>query len=94
MIYLFVCLWPNITKICLAFLLALLYPLNYAEGYEEIEDRLRILVDVRDVAEALILVYERPEAEGRYICYAYTAPQSDLVEILRKNYPNLNYPKR
>lgn len=64
------------------------------EGYEEIENKLRTLVDVRDVAEALILVYERPEAEGRYLCYAHTVRSSTLVEILRKKYLNLNYPKR
>ncbi|KVI05162.1 NAD-dependent epimerase/dehydratase [Cynara cardunculus var. scolymus] len=32
------------------------------EGYEEIENRLRMIVDVRDLVEALLLVYEKPEA--------------------------------
>ncbi|KAL7261558.1 hypothetical protein ACSBR1_000071 [Camellia fascicularis] len=64
------------------------------EGYDEFENNLRMIVDVRDVAEALLLAYEKPEAEGRYICTAYMIKSQDLVEILRKNYPNYNYPKK
>ncbi|CAL5383281.1 unnamed protein product [Camellia sinensis] len=64
------------------------------EGYDEFENKLRMIVDVRDVAEALLLAYEKPEAEGRYICTAYMIKSQDLVEILRKNYPNYNYPKK
>ncbi|KAJ0763931.1 putative cinnamoyl-CoA reductase [Helianthus annuus] len=41
------------------------------EGYEELENRSRMIVDVRDLAEALILVYEKPEANGRYICVSH-----------------------
>ncbi|KAF5955854.1 hypothetical protein HYC85_008710 [Camellia sinensis] len=63
-------------------------------GYDEFENNLRMIVDVRDVAEALLLAYEKPEAEGRYICTAYMIKSQDLVEILRKNYPNYNYPKK
>ncbi|KAK9164852.1 hypothetical protein Scep_000043 [Stephania cephalantha] len=51
-------------------------------------------VDVRDVAEALLLVYEKPEANGRYICAAYPAPLSVLVDKMKTFYPNLNYPKQ
>ncbi|CAL5331969.1 unnamed protein product [Camellia sinensis] len=64
------------------------------EGYDEFENNLRMIVDIRDVAEALLLAYEKPEAEGRYICTAYMIKSQDLVEILRKNYPNYNYPKK
>ncbi|XP_027160277.1 cinnamoyl-CoA reductase 1-like [Coffea eugenioides] len=64
------------------------------EGYEEIENKFRDMVDVRDVAEALLLVYGRPEAEGRYICSSHLTATKDMVEILRKNYPNYKYPKR
>lgn len=63
------------------------------EGYESLENKLRHLVDVRDVAEALLLVYEKPEAEGRYICTAHEIRTEDLVEKLRNIYPNYNYPK-
>nr|WET52734.1 oxidoreductase 6 [Callicarpa americana] len=63
------------------------------EGYEEMENNLRKIVDVRDVAEAIKLVYEKPEAEGRYICTAHMIKTQDLVQILREIYPNYNYPK-
>ncbi|KAL0324806.1 UNVERIFIED_CONTAM: Cinnamoyl-CoA reductase 1 [Sesamum radiatum] len=63
------------------------------EGYEEAENKVRKIVDVRDVAEALKLVYEKPEAEGRYICTAHTIKTQDMVQILREIYPNYNYPK-
>ncbi|KAJ6336485.1 hypothetical protein OIU78_012976 [Salix suchowensis] len=66
---------------------------DIAEGYESLENKLRHLVDVRDVAEALLLVYEKPEAEGRYICAAYAIRTKDLEEKLRNIYPNYSYPK-
>ncbi|KAM0042433.1 putative cinnamoyl-CoA reductase [Helianthus debilis subsp. tardiflorus] len=64
------------------------------EGYEELENRSRMIVDVRDLAEALILVYEKPEANGRYICVSYQIRAKDLVEILKKHYPDYKYPKK
>lgn len=64
------------------------------EGYEELENKKRFLVDVRDLADALLLVYERPEAEGRYLCMAHAVKSEDLVAMLKKQYPNYNYPKR
>ncbi|XP_019054808.1 PREDICTED: cinnamoyl-CoA reductase 1-like isoform X2 [Nelumbo nucifera] len=54
---------------------------------------INLLKDVRDVAEALLLAYEKPEAEGRYICLAYTIRTKDLIEKLRIMYPDYNYPK-
>ncbi|KAL2499200.1 NAD(P)-binding Rossmann-fold superfamily protein [Abeliophyllum distichum] len=64
------------------------------EGYEEMENKCRAIVDVRDVAEALKLVYDIPEAEGRYICSAPMVKTKDVVEKLRQIYPNYSYPKR
>ncbi|KAI8549237.1 hypothetical protein RHMOL_Rhmol06G0010600 [Rhododendron molle] len=64
------------------------------EGCEEQENRLLKLIDVRDVAEALLLAYEKPEADGRYICTAHMIKLQDLVEILKRIYPNYNYPKK
>lgn len=63
-------------------------------GPEAIENRVRMMVDVRDVAEALLLVYEKPEASGRYICAPHPIRIRDLVEKLKAKYPNYNYPKR
>ncbi|GKV33364.1 hypothetical protein SLEP1_g41883 [Rubroshorea leprosula] len=63
------------------------------EGYESRENKLQKIVDVRDVAEALLLAYEKPEAEGRYICVAHMLMATDLVEKPRSIYPHYNYPK-
>ena len=65
-----------------------------ADGCESLENKLRYIVDVRDVAEALLLAYENPEAEGRYICMAYTIKAKDVVDLLKSIYPNYNYPKK
>ncbi|KAH1064721.1 hypothetical protein J1N35_029708 [Gossypium stocksii] len=54
-----------------------------AKGYSSLENKIRKIVDVRGVARALLLVYEKPEAEGRYICTAHTIKARDLVDKLR-----------
>lgn len=51
------------------------------------------MVDVRDVAAALILTYENPAASGRYICSAYDIKVSEMVDIVRRFFPDINYPK-
>ena len=58
------------------------------------ENKDRPIIDVRDLAEAILLVYEKPEAQGRYICSSHTIPTQELVEKLKSMYPNYNYPKR
>ncbi|EOA27557.1 hypothetical protein CARUB_v10023695mg [Capsella rubella] len=55
---------------------------------------LKLLKDVRDVAQALLLVYEKAEAEGRYICISHTIKEQEVVEKLKNLYPNYNYPKK
>ncbi|KAK4600350.1 hypothetical protein RGQ29_010129 [Quercus rubra] len=62
-------------------------------GIESLENKARPVVDVRDVAEALLLAYEKPEAKGRYICTSYVLRMQDLVNKLKSLYPNYNYPK-
>ncbi|KAL5555377.1 hypothetical protein UlMin_037613 [Ulmus minor] len=62
------------------------------EGSELLEDKYRMIVDVRDVAEAILMAYEKPKAEGRYICSAHNIKVKDLVEKLRSLYPKYNYP--
>ncbi|KAK2988181.1 hypothetical protein RJ640_020663 [Escallonia rubra] len=64
------------------------------EGYEKMQNMYRMIVDVRDVAEALLLVYERPDTKGRYICMAHMINTEDLVNMLRSIFPNYRYPKR
>ncbi|CAH9114350.1 unnamed protein product [Cuscuta europaea] len=63
------------------------------EGSETVQNKTRMVVDVRDVAESLLLVYEKPEAEGRYICTAHTPSVLDMVEMLKEMYANYKYPK-
>ena len=70
-------------------------PLNYhVDGSESLENKFRRIVDVRDVAEALLLAYQKPEAKGRYICIAHIIKAKDLIDLLKSIYPNYNYPKR
>lgn len=65
-----------------------------AEGFESRKNQEQSLVDVRDVALALLLVYEKAEAEGRYICIGHRVKEQVVVEKLKSLYPNYNYPKR
>ena len=54
-------------------------------------DMLWHIVDVRDVADALLLVYEKPESSGRYISAPSYVSTIALLELLKKMYPNYNY---
>ncbi|CAI0628527.1 unnamed protein product [Linum tenue] len=63
------------------------------KGKDLEENKHHRVVDVRDVAEALVLVYEKPEAQGRYICTAHSIHVKEVVDILKENCPNYNYPK-
>ncbi|GJN38855.1 hypothetical protein PR202_gb27933 [Eleusine coracana subsp. coracana] len=60
---------------------------------ETVENKLRNLVDVRDVAGALLLTYEKPEASGRYLCSSHKIKASDMIHILKTLYPTYAYPK-
>ncbi|KAH7566974.1 hypothetical protein JRO89_XS07G0002400 [Xanthoceras sorbifolium] len=85
----------NASSIVLIKLLKDLHFLRFVhtEGYESIENKLRKIVDVRDLAEALLLIYEKPEVEGRYICTIHMVKLQDLVDKLKSIYPDYNYPK-
>ncbi|MCL7044963.1 hypothetical protein MKW94_017589 [Papaver nudicaule] len=61
---------------------------------EEMDNNDRRIVDVRDVAEAVLLAYEKPEAEGRYLCSSYCISTQELIDKLQSMYPNYNYPKK
>ncbi|CAD6218696.1 unnamed protein product [Miscanthus lutarioriparius] len=49
------------------------------------------IVDVRDVADALLLVYEKEKSARRYICAPNCTSAIDLVNMLKKAHPNYNY---
>uniref|UniRef100_A0A0E0GEP9 NAD-dependent epimerase/dehydratase domain-containing protein n=1 Tax=Oryza nivara TaxID=4536 RepID=A0A0E0GEP9_ORYNI len=44
-------------------------------------------VDVRDVARAHVLVYERPDARGRYLCIGTVLHRAELLRMLRDLFP-------
>jgi dihydroflavonol-4-reductase len=50
-------------------------------------------VDVRDVAVAHRLAYERPEANGRYICGHLTMPLREVFESMRRADPTIHVPR-
>ncbi|XP_047166868.1 cinnamoyl-CoA reductase 1-like isoform X4 [Vigna umbellata] len=62
------------------------------KGGDSFENKTRWIVDVRDLVDAILLVYEKPEAERRYICTAHTIKTRDLVEKLKSIYPSYKYP--
>ncbi|KAK1281974.1 Cinnamoyl-CoA reductase 2 [Acorus calamus] len=64
------------------------------EGFEVMEDQVMVYVDVRDVAEGLLLLYTKPEAKGRYICSPHVIKSSDFKDKLKAMYPHYNYPKK
>ncbi|CAA0833477.1 NAD(P)-binding Rossmann-fold superfamily protein [Striga hermonthica] len=51
-------------------------------------------VHVKDVVDAHILAYEKPEANGRYYIVERCARPFDLVQILRELCPHLKYPEK
>ncbi|KAM7518062.1 hypothetical protein LguiB_017024 [Lonicera macranthoides] len=62
------------------------------DAIDPVKDEDRPCVDVRDVADAILLAYEKPEAEGRYLCTAYEIRARILVEKLKSMFPGYNYP--
>uniref|UniRef100_A0A453SHU2 NAD-dependent epimerase/dehydratase domain-containing protein n=1 Tax=Aegilops tauschii subsp. strangulata TaxID=200361 RepID=A0A453SHU2_AEGTS len=69
--------------------------LNYLKGERDtVENKIRNIVDVRDVADALLLAYENPEASGRYICSSKPVKVSDMISVLKTLYPMYTYPKK
>ncbi|VAI33861.1 unnamed protein product [Triticum turgidum subsp. durum] len=46
------------------------------------------IVDVRDTADALLLLYEAPEAAGRHICAPHVITARDLLDLLKRMYPD------
>ncbi|XP_050378370.1 cinnamoyl-CoA reductase 1-like [Argentina anserina] len=62
------------------------------KGSASMEYRPQRLVDVRDLAQAVLLTYEKPEAEGRYLCVSHHFKTQELIEKLRSFYPKYNHP--
>ncbi|KAK9059440.1 hypothetical protein SSX86_020142 [Deinandra increscens subsp. villosa] len=62
-------------------------------GGDTMADIQRPFADVRDLTQAILMLYENPESNGRYICSAYTFKTKELVAKLKTLFPSFNYPK-
>ena len=51
-------------------------------------DKLWHIVDVRDTADALLVLYKAPEAAGRHICAPHVIIARDLRDLLKSMYPD------
>lgn len=51
-------------------------------------------VHVKDIANAHVLAFENPSANGRYCIVERVAHYSDIVKILTELYPDLQLPKK
>ncbi|XP_047046157.1 cinnamoyl-CoA reductase 1-like [Lolium rigidum] len=49
------------------------------------------IVDVRDVADAMLLLYNKAGSSERYLCSLDLVDMKHLLEILKSMYPNYNY---
>ncbi|KAL6603814.1 hypothetical protein ACP70R_044175 [Stipagrostis hirtigluma subsp. patula] len=67
---------------------------DFLTGDHEVKLKIRNFVDVRDVADALLLVYENPGASGRYICNSHQMQVTDVIELLKSSYPIYKYAKK
>ena len=71
--------------------LNVLWAMACAGGPDLIWDKLWHLVDVRDVADALLLLYEAPRAAGRHICAPHSITARELLALLKSMYPGYPY---
>ncbi|XP_042014547.1 phenylacetaldehyde reductase-like isoform X2 [Salvia splendens] len=68
--------------------------LNLINGAETYQNAVVGWVDVRDVANAHILAFEDPAANGRYCTVGRVAHYSELVKILQELDPTLHLPEK
>ncbi|XP_050379256.1 cinnamoyl-CoA reductase 1-like [Argentina anserina] len=69
-----------------------LLPSVFKGGFEKARYNYWTLVDARDLAAALLLVYKKSEAGERYICTAHAIGVEEVVEkYLKISHPNYNY---
>jgi nucleoside-diphosphate-sugar epimerase len=60
---------------------------DLSAGDHEVKSKIRNFVDVRDLADALVLVYENPEVSGRYVCNSHATKVSHVIDLLKSMYP-------
>lgn len=69
-------------------------PVSNAGDNETAGNRLETLLDVRDVADAILLVYENSGGSERYICSSTPRKLSDIINTSKSLYPAFNYPQK
>lgn len=69
-------------------------PVSNAGDNETVGNRLETLLDVRDVADAILLVYENSGGSERYICSSTPRKLSDIINTSKSLYPAFNYPQK
>ncbi|XP_052160383.1 cinnamoyl-CoA reductase 1-like isoform X3 [Oryza glaberrima] len=65
--------------------------LGCLKGDCEVKIKLRNFVDVRDVANALLLLYETPGVSGRYICSSHARRMPHIIDLLKSWYPGYKF---
>ncbi|KAI4992628.1 cinnamoyl-CoA reductase 1-like [Hordeum vulgare subsp. vulgare] len=60
-------------------------------GPDTINNKFWPIVDVRDVADALLLLYNKAKPCQRYICSEHQIDIKDLVDLMKSMYPSYNY---
>uniref|UniRef100_A0ACD6AHL9 Uncharacterized protein n=1 Tax=Avena sativa TaxID=4498 RepID=A0ACD6AHL9_AVESA len=60
-------------------------------GPDTINNKFWPIVDVRDVADALLLLYHKAESSQRYICSEHLLDIKDLIELMKSMYPDHCY---
>ncbi|CAM0909955.1 unnamed protein product [Alopecurus aequalis] len=64
---------------------------DFLKGDHEVKSKIRNFVDVRDVADALVLMYETPQVSGRYICNSHARKVSGVIDLLKSMYPTYKF---
>nr|AAT66505.1 dihydroflavonol 4-reductase [Camellia sinensis] len=72
-------------------LITALSPITRNEGHYSIIKQGQF-VHLDDLCESHIFLYERPQAEGRYICSSHDATIHDLAKLMREKWPEYNVP--
>ncbi|XP_014755202.1 cinnamoyl-CoA reductase 2 isoform X1 [Brachypodium distachyon] len=60
-------------------------------GPDIINNKFWPIVDVRDVTDALLLLYDKAGSSERYICSSHQMDIKDLVNLMKSMYPNYSY---
>ncbi|EEC84806.1 hypothetical protein OsI_31872 [Oryza sativa Indica Group] len=69
----------------------LLYMIKGGDGPHVMNNKFWPMVDVRDVADALLLAYHKAGPSERYLCTLEQMDLKHLLDLMKNMYPNYNY---